>query len=166
MRRRTRALLTTAGVIAAGALATGVVFGPAASARTGHAASARTGRTLIAHEKFTKTLVEHLGDKGKSFGDRFVFTSEVRDVKGGMLGIGVGDCFQVSGTSDYDGQYNCVQTYHLAGGDFVSTGFFDFAQKTNRWAITGGTGRFRGASGEAEFTSLSADTFADTFRFN
>jgi hypothetical protein len=165
MRRRTRVLVTISGVVAAGLVATGVVSGQAASARTGHTASARTGHVLVAREKFTKTLVEHLGEKGAAFGDRFLFTSEVRDLKGGMLGIGVGDCFRLSGTSDSDGQYNCVQTYHLAGGDFVSSGFFDFAEKTNRWAVTGGTGRYRGVTGEADFTSLAADTFADTFSF-
>jgi hypothetical protein len=163
MRRRSRALFTTGGLIAAGLVVTGVVSAQAASARTGHAASTRTGHTLLAREKFTKTVVEHVGEK--SFGDRFVFTSEVRDGKGGMLGLGAGDCFRLSGTSDSDGQYNCLQTYHLTGGDFVATGLFDFAQKVNRWAITGGTGRYRGATGEADFTSLSADTFADTFYF-
>jgi hypothetical protein len=29
----------------------------------------------------------------------------------------------------------------------------------------GGTGRYRGATGEGNFTSLTADNFADTFRF-
>lgn len=157
MRRRTRALLTTAGVIAAGLVVTGVVSGQAASARTAH--------TLLAHEKFTKTLTQDLGEKGVSIGDRFVFTTEVRDLKGGLLGTGVGDCVLLSGTSDSDGQYNCLQTYHLAGGDFVSSGYFDYAQKINKWAIVGGTGRYRAATGEADFTTLSADTFADTFRF-
>jgi hypothetical protein len=157
MRRRTRALLATAGVAAAGLVATGVVSGQAASARTGH--------TLMAHEKFTKTFMQDVGEKGVSMGDRYVFTSEVRDVKGGQLGVGVGDCVLLSGTSDSDGQYNCLQTYHLAGGDFMTSGIFDFAQKINKWAIMGGTGRYRAATGEADFTTLTADSFADTFRF-
>ena len=157
MRSRTRALLATAGVAAAGLVATGVVSGQAASARTGH--------TLIAHEKFTKTFMQDVGEKGVSMGDRLVFTTEVRDLKGGQLGIGVGDCVLLSGTSDSDGQYNCLQTYHLVGGDFTTSGFFDYAQKVNKWAIMGGTGRYRAATGEADFTTLSADTFADTFRF-
>ena len=157
MRRRSRALLATAGVIAAGLIVTGVVSGQAASARTAH--------TLTAREKFTKTFTQDVGDKGASIGDRFVFTSEVRDLKGGQLGIGVGDCVLLSGTSDSDGQYNCLQTYHLAGGDFMTSGIFDFAQKINKWAIIGGTGRYRAATGEADFTTLTADTFADTFRF-
>jgi len=158
MRSRTRALLATAGVAAAaGVVATGVISGQAASAHTGH--------TLIAHEKFTKTFMQDVGEKGVSMGDRLVFTSEVRDLKGGQLGIGVGDCVRLSGTSDSDGQYNCLQTYHLAGGDFMTSGIFAFAQKINKWAIMGGTGRYRAAAGEADFTTLSADTFADTFRF-
>jgi len=157
MRRRSRALLATAGVTAAGLIAAGVVSGPAASARTAH--------SLIAHEKFTKTFMQDVGDKGVSMGDRLVFTTEVRDLKGGQLGIGVGDCVRLSGTSDSDGQYNCLQTYRLAGGDFVTSGIYDFAQKINKWAIIGGTGRYRAATGEADFTTLSADTFADTFRF-
>jgi len=157
MRSRTRALLATAGVTAAGLVATGVVSGQAASARTGH--------TLIAREKLTKTFMEDVGEKGVSMGDRLVFTTEVRDLRGGQLGIGVGDCVLLSGTSDSGGQYNCLQTYHLAGGDFMASGIFDFAQKINKWAIIGGTGRYRAATGEADFTTLTADTFADTFRF-
>ncbi len=157
MRSRTRVLLATAGVTAAGLVATGVVSGQAASARTGH--------TLIAHEKFTKTFMQDTGEKGVSMGDRLVFTTEIRDLKGGQLGIGVGECVLLSGTSDSDGQYNCLQTYHLVGGDFMASGIFDFAQKINKWAIMGGTGRYRAATGEADFTTLSADTFADTFRF-
>jgi len=157
MRRRTRALLATAGVAAAGLVATGVVSGQAASARTAH--------TLMANEKFTKTVMQDVGEKGVSMGDRFVFTSEVRDLKGGQLGLGVGDCVRLSGTSDSDGQFNCLQTYHLAGGDFMTSGIFDYAQKINKWAIMGGTGRYRAATGEADFTTLTTDTFADTFRF-
>jgi hypothetical protein len=157
MRRRTRALLATAGVTAAGLVATGVV--------SGQGASANTGRTLIAREKFTKTFMQDVGEKGVSMGDRLVFTTEVRNLKGGQLGIGVGDCVLLSGTSDSDGQYNCLQTYHLTGGDFVASGIFDFGQKINKWAIMGGTGRYRGATGEGNFTSLTGDTFADTFRF-
>ncbi len=157
MRRRTRALLATAGVAAAGLIATGVLSGQAASAHTVH--------TLIAREKFTKTFMQDVGEKGVSMGDRLVFTTEVRNLKGGQLGIGVGDCVLLSGTSDSDGQYNCLQTYHLAGGDFITGGIFDFKQKINKWAIMGGTGRYRAATGEADFTTLSADTFADTFRF-
>jgi len=137
MRRRTRALFVTAGVTAAGLIAAGVVSAQAASARTAH--------TLTAREKFTKTFMQDVGDKG--------------------VCIGFGDCVLLSGTSDSDGQYNCLQTYHLAGGDFTTSGFFDFAQKVNKWAIIGGTGRYRAASGEADFTTLSADSFADTFRF-
>jgi hypothetical protein len=156
MRRRTRALLATVGVTAATLVATGVVFGQPASAHTPH--------TLLAREKFTKTFQQDVGEKGMSIGDRFTFTSEVRDLKGALLGIGAGDCVLLSGTSESDGQYNCVQTYHLAGGDFVTSGFFDFAQKINKWAIVGGTGRYRAATGQADFTTLSADTFADTFR--
>ena len=157
MRRRTRALLATAGVAAAGLVATGGVSGQAASARTAH--------TLMANEKFTKTVMQDVGEKGVSMGDRFVFTSEVRDLKGGQLGLGVGDCVRLSGTSDSDGQFNCLQTYHLAGGDFMTSGIFDYAQKINKWAIMGGTGRYRAATGEADFTTLTNDTFADTFRF-
>src|SRR5712692_6228708 len=148
MRSRTRALLAAAGLVA-----TGVVSGQAASARTGH--------TLIAHEKFTKTFMQDVGEKGVSMGDRLVFTTEVRDLKGGQLGIGVGDCVLLSGTSDSDGQYNCLQTYHLVGGDFMTSGICDSAQKSNKGARLGGTGCYRAASGEADFTTLTADTFAD-----
>src|SRR5256714_15284165 len=131
MRRRTGDQFATAGVLAAGLIATVVVSGQAASAQSAH--------TLTTREKFTKTFTQDVGDKGVSIGDRLVFTTEVRDLKGGQLGIGVGDCVLLSGTSDSDGQYSCLQTYHLAGGDFTTSGFFDFAQKVNKWAIIGGT---------------------------
>jgi len=66
---RTRALLATAGLVAAGVLS------------GQQAASAGTSHTLRAIETFTKTVPEDGGTKGVPVGDRLSFTTVVKDLK-------------------------------------------------------------------------------------
>ena len=153
-RRSTIAVLAAAG----GALAVAVVVGQP------HA-SAGTPGTLKVKESVTSFATHDLGAKGVSVGDRFAFKTLLRDGKGATLGIGGADCMRVSGTSDNKGLLNCVETFRLPGGDVVASGLYDLAAKTNRWPIVGGTGRYRGASGQIDFVTVNATTFADTFRF-
>ena len=152
--------IATIGVATAGLLAAGLVGGQ-------EVASASTDRTLTAHETFTTTVAQDFGAKGLTPGDRLVFKTEVRDLKGRKLGIGTGDCVLLSGTSDASALYNCLETYRLSANDHVMTsGVFDGAPKINKWAIIGGTGRYRGATGQVDFTQPdAAGTFVDTFRF-
>jgi hypothetical protein len=152
------ALLASACVTTAGLVTTALIAGQGT-------ASAGTGHTLLVHEKFTRTSTQDIGKKGVSMGDRLVFATEVRDLKGRKLGIGAGDCVVFGGTTDTDAQYNCTESYRLDGDRLFVGGIFAFSSKVNKWVIMGGTGRYRGASGEVDFTTLAPDTFSDTFRF-
>lgn len=156
---RTRTLLATAGLAVAGFLAVAVVAGQGV-------ASAGTGHTMILTEKFTHTVTQDIDPKGVSMGDRLEYTTDVRNREGRKVGLGVGDCVQLSGTSEADALYNCIATFRLGRDHIMSSGIWDLTRKTNKWAIMGGTGRYRGASGEIDFTAPTADSFVDTFRFD
>lgn len=155
---RTRAVLATTGVATAGLVCAGLFAGQ-------QAASADT--TLKAREKFTATYIQDVGKKGTSMGDRLVFTSVLRDPKGTKLADSGGECVVLSGKSDTDAKYQCTQNYRFTGGDVLMAGGpFTFAKKVNKWSIMGGTGKYRGAAGQVDFTTLTADSFADVFRFD
>jgi len=73
----------------------------------------------------------------------------------------------MTGSSGTNGLFNCLQSYRFADGDFVVSGIFDFeTKKANKWPITGGTGKYRGATGEADFITQKDGSFDDTFHFD
>ena len=155
---RPRALAATAAC--AGLLAGAVLAGQ-------QSASARTaGSTLKVKESFTGTNAQDVGKKGLSLGDHLAFASVVKDGTGARLGVGAGDCVLFAGTTETNAKYHCEQSYTLEGGQLLVGGQFTFAKKENTWAIMGGTGKYRGSSGEVDFKTLNATTFADTFKFD
>lgn len=63
-----------------------------------------------------------------------------------------------------------VQDHHpepfkLKGGQIFAGGVFDMASERNFWVIMGGTGEYKGATGELDATTTSADTFEEVSRF-
>jgi len=144
------AALATAGVVAAPGIA-----------------SAGSAHTLKVIETFTGTVPKDAGTKGVPVGDRLTYTTELKDLKGVKLGIVIGECDHVTGSTGTDGLYNCLETIRLHGGDFVTSGIFDFESTgTQRIAITGGTGKYRGATGAEDLTTQKDGSFADTFHFD
>jgi len=92
-----------------------------------------------------------LGARGFSVGNMQVFTNDaVRN--GEKIGYEAGEC-QIVLLTDTRLVAHCVQTLVLADGELTAQGVFqeNLAEgpKGVRWAITGGTGRYRGATGEA-----------------
>lgn len=154
-RRRCTVAIAAVTVVVAGGLALGQSV-----------ASAGTARTLRLTEVVASTSFDDLGAKGTSIGDRLAFKTALKDGTGKQVGFGAADCLRVSGTSDANGLAQCLETFHVRGGDVVASGIYNFAAKSNHWAIVGGTGRYRGASGQVDFTTQNATTFADTFRFD
>lgn len=51
----------------------------------------------------------------------------------------------------------CDVTLNLADGNLVASGVFSFAAKSYALAVTGGTGRFNGASGELDVSPAAGD---------
>ena len=125
MRRSWIALATVAAVVAL----------PAGSA------AAKT-ITIKATSKLANARFVDTGAPGDSPGDLLVFTEKLFDAKGRQIGSDAASCVRL-----FDATSLCTGTYKLKGGQLMvqllqpgPTGVYD-------QAITGGTGRFRGARG-------------------
>jgi hypothetical protein len=93
-----------------------------------------------------------LGDPGPSAGDTQVFVDELLQ-DGEQVGSSTGTC-TLTALSDTRLAGNCVATMVFSDGSSLTTqGAFDENPQEGpagyRWAVTGGTGDYRGASGEA-----------------
>jgi hypothetical protein len=144
---RTRAAFGALLTIALGVVGFSAV-GPAGSTTT----TASSGsRTLRFFEHDTQQGQIDLGAKGPSPGDRFIWSGDLYDRKGGkQLGRTGGIC-ETIGTAPHNDSL-CTASFFLPGGQIITQGLFGtralFGGKTVRWAaITGGTGIFRNAHG-------------------
>jgi hypothetical protein len=118
------------------------------------ATSSGNGATTI-----TVRLFEHdssqanidLGVPGDSPGDQFVVAGDTFDRKGGTRRGRLAAAFTTVSTGP-QGEAIAVATFTLAGGEISTQGLFVsselFGGKTLSFSITGGTGRYRDASGE------------------
>lgn len=98
-----------------------------------------------------------LGEEGFSLGDRFVFTDEA--FRGGRLvGSAHGECtiVQIDGE---DVSVQCLATWVLKKGQLTSQGVVTFSESDEApeftIAVTGGTGRYKDAGGEARVREIS-----------
>jgi allene oxide cyclase len=118
------------------------------------------GKTLTVVEHATTDTTTDTGAAGDSVGDVLTFANEVFNAADtAKVGTDQGYCIRVvAGTS-----YECNWTTMLPGGQIVVEGpFLDAANST--LAITGGTGRYRGARGTMDLRSLAGGTkFAFVF---
>src|SRR5215472_14857382 len=147
---RHRRRLTAAGLALAGLL--GALFTAAAAtppSQPAHpAATATVGQTihLVAREQQRKFLSQG------GFGDVEIFRGILDDATGTtQVGIFAGTLTSVSGN---DSLNLATVDLQLPGGQITVQGFFG-TQSRIVHAITGGTGRYRGARGEFSFTSPS-----------
>jgi hypothetical protein len=121
----------------------------APSVKRGGGAHRGQGRTITVIEHATTDTTTDTGAKGDSVGDILTFANEVFDATDTTkAGTDNGYCLRtVAGTA-----YECNWTTFLAGGQITVEGPF-FDAKDSTLAITGGTGRYRGARGEMELHS-------------
>jgi hypothetical protein len=139
--RRPRALLITLATGSVLAIGAGLIGLPAA----GSAAQGQAQLTLYQHD--TSQQYVDVGDPGPSVGDQFVFGGDVSESQGGpKVGRMAGSC-----TNSSDTEILCSAAFTVAGGQITyqgiaETGSFYGGQPTD-FAITGGTGRYRKASG-------------------
>ena len=109
---------------------------------------------LVFYERQTSFHFADPGNDGPTAGDQAVSTSDLfRDAhfmhKAGTVIIA---CTVV--TPD---ELECGATGHLRGGDVQVNGMVGTETGPESLAITGGTGKFRGANGEIKTTPLNAD---------
>ena len=95
-------------------------------------------------------------------GDEDVYTADLF-AGGEKAGIDGGVCKLVR----LPAYFHCVATNKLAKGDLTVEFLHDYSETgTGRFAITGGTGAYRGASGEVSFVDRpGAERDLVTFRF-
>jgi allene oxide cyclase len=120
-----------------------------ASKRHGGGGHGGQGKTITVIEHATTDTTTDTGATGDSVGDILTFANEVFDAADTTkVGTDNGYCLRtVAGAA-----YECNWTTFLEGGQITVEGPF-FDAKDSTLAITGGTGRFRGARGEMELHS-------------
>jgi hypothetical protein len=116
------------------------------------AGSDSTASTLHLYEHDTSQASIDLGAHGDSEGDQFIFAGDAFDRKGGtMLGRAGGSCTTMS--TGAKGEVLCVVNFALRHGEIATQGLLVaadlFGGKKLTYPITGGTGRYRGARGQA-----------------
>ena len=124
-------------------------------------ASASGGKKTLrikAEEKQFQFL--DLGDPGPSLGDEIVF-SEILFIRGREVGESGVVCTVTQAMPPYDVlTFHCVGTLRLDKGQITLQGLIEVQGEDDpgpfRVAITGGTGKFRGAGGEAVVREVSA----------
>lgn len=117
------------------------------------------GETLRLVATETGAFVD-LGAPGPSLGDEIVF-SAVFEARGREAGTGGGVCTALEVIPPYTTiTYQCVATLGLRRGQITLQGLFEFQGDGDMSpftvAITGGTGAYRGAGGEARIRPVSA----------
>jgi hypothetical protein len=153
-RRRALILILAAG--GAIALVAAVAFPAAGSASKG-APGARF--TLYQHD--TSQQYVDLGDAGPSVGDQYVFGGDVSDTLGGpAVGRMAGQC-----TTSSDTEILCAASFTIGGDQIAYQGIAETATfyggEPTPFAVTGGTGRFRKASGTLTGRILPAGSDAE-----
>ena len=147
-------------VIALGVLVFGSTIAEA------HGKGKRTLR-LVATEIQSEFL--DLGAPGPSLGDEFVF-SETLSRRGREVGESGGVCTATQVTPPYDViTFHCVATLSLRRGQITLQGLIEVQSEDDSGpftvAITGGTGAFRGAGGEARIRDVDEMTTIYKLRF-
>jgi allene oxide cyclase len=118
------------------------------------------GKSITVIEHATSDTTTDTGASGDSVGDILTFANDVFDAtNASKAGTDQGYCVRVvAGTS-----YECTWTTFLPGGQIVVAGPF-YDAKDSTLAITGGTGRYRGARGTMELHARSGGSeFAFVF---
>jgi hypothetical protein len=154
-----------AAVVAFIALAV-LVFGSASAAAGGK--GKRDTLRLVGTEIQSEFL--DLGDPGPSLGDEIVFSEVLRE-RGREVGTSGGVCVATEAVPPYTSvTYHCVATLSLRRGQITLQGLVEFQGEEDMSpftvAITGGTGAYRGAGGEARIRPVSDDRLVYKLRFD
>ena len=148
------------GAVTAIAAWAALCLGPGVAAADARGKTLELGLTRIQSEWLD------IGVAGPSLGDEFVFI-ETLHRKGRDVGTSGGMCMVVGAKSPYEVMtYQCVATLRLADGQIGLQGLLDATGPDDprefTLAITGGTGAYRRASGDAILTLTRYDLHFDS----
>lgn len=132
-----------------------------------------SGRTIKLIDKDTSFDFLDLGEKGESVGDQFsfvgdLFKAEKGNKAGKKLGHVAGTCTVVSIDQKAE-ELLCHAGWVLKEGQIFGSGVITFAGEgphTFTVPITGGTGAFRKARGEAVIDEISEEVSIDSIRLS
>ena len=161
MRTKLRLCAAAFAVVALGVLFSGTAV---ASAHGGGKGTLRIVATEIQSEFLD------LGDTGPSLGDELIF-SERLSVHGREVGVSGVVCTVTQAVPPYDVlTFHCVGTLSLRRGQITLQGLIEVQGEDDPGpfsaAITGGTGAFRGAGGEAVIRQVSPTISIYKLRFD
>src|SRR5262245_45583765 len=143
IRRRTLWLV----LAAVAAIAAGSAYAaPGSNGSVGNA-----NRTINLHEASETPALSFvdIGAPGPSVGDHVVTTDGVVRPNGTAAGTMVQVCTIVkAGPSVFASTYDCSGSFDLEGGSITVAGPFVPTAAENPFAVTGGTGEFKGARGD------------------
>src|SRR3954471_7681309 len=144
-----RKLRSSAGIVSAIVVLAGASTAQATSGHKGHGFS-----TLVLWATETQSESLDLGDPGTTLGDRDVFTDDVSRTRGGrVIGFDGGECTSVRiDEPTYSQTRQCIVTLSLPRGQLTAQGLYtatgDELPAPFTFAITGGTGKYIGATGQ------------------
>ena len=133
-------------VLLAGAVAVGATSLPA---------SAEAAQTVRLDAATVELNLLDLAAPGFTLGDQIAFSDDLRDGAGQPAGFDGGNCtlVRIADAATQSGTVHCRVTYALKRGQITTQGLLELSgggfQGTQTAAITGGTGRYRKARGEA-----------------
>ena len=124
---------------------------------------ARAQESFMVIEHATTNTVTDLGDEGDSMGDTLTWSNDLYDDQdANVVGTSSGSCWRTKPGKTWE----CTWTNTLEDGSIVVQGpFYDDGDST--LAITGGTGKYNGASGEMTLHARDGGTeYEFTFTLN
>jgi opacity protein-like surface antigen len=126
------------------------------------AAAAREVRQLTVVEHATTDVTIDVGAAGDSTGDLLTFHNRVYDRRDRhVVGRDQGRCVRIDPTA---GSWECAWVVQLRHGQLTVEGPF-YDKRDSTMAVTGGTGRYRGARGEMRLQSRAGGSkYAFGFR--
>src|SRR3954470_10688036 len=126
------------------------------------------GKTIRLYAPTVQFALLDLGDRGFGLGDESVFSDDLLTAPGGKsVGFDGGVCtvIRVQDPTTQTGTLQCVVTFSLPGGQITTQSLADTANGglsgTQLSAITGGTGRYRHAHGQAAIEFLNGGAAAN-----
>ena len=130
----------------------------------GHGNGHGSSRTIVVIEHATTDTVTHPG-AGDAVGDLLTFRNQVFEhTNTTAVGVSNGFCIRTE-FGPAVSTWECNFTTTLPGGTLTVEGqFFELPSADSTMAVTGGTGKFRHATGEMALHALSATEFSFTFR--
>ncbi len=104
------------------------------------------------------SILQDFDHDGMGFGDRVIFRGPLTRPDGRRIGTEYGDCLFVSESFESGGSWLCRYLLGLPHGQITAEGLDPRGVSDTLFSITGGTGDYRGARGQAEFVDSESQT--------